>query len=90
MILLDRFILSEGENMFEAPRAGLPSVFQPTEQFLKVPRRLTLKARDWKNISEHVVRDGLKDCLASMSFLSQVVRVSSVERNPSLSFVEKS
>jgi len=31
MILLDRFILSEGENMFEAPRAGLPSVFQPTE-----------------------------------------------------------
>lgn len=55
-----------------------------------MPRRLTLKARDLKNISEHVVRDGLKDCLASMSFLSQVVRVSSVERNPSLSFVEKS
>lgn len=51
IILLDHFILSEGQNIFEALNAGFPSG-AAMEQFLIVPGRPTLKAHGWKNSPE--------------------------------------
>lgn len=86
IILLDHFILSEGQNVFEALNTGFPAVFHPMDQFLLVPGRLTIKAHGWKNASEqfmqgsfikfHIFVVSLKYCFCYVSFMSGVVRFS--------------